>query len=116
MATELGEFQSGPDLCTTLSISTLERYAWITLLRKNKERLAPHIQMQLEEQHDGKSRMCASFLLPLSPLSMENIGRLTKDTRCDVCQKQESSVCEGCRSAQYCGKGKSSAYYTLGQF
>lgn len=108
MKKELANLKADEEAIVRVSISALERYAWLTVLRKNSQRLAPGTHDLLEESGHNLNtlHLNVSFMLPLSPLSMESIGRITKDTGCDVCQKQDANICVGCRSAQYCGKGK----------
>ncbi|KJA22761.1 hypothetical protein HYPSUDRAFT_66766 [Hypholoma sublateritium FD-334 SS-4] len=103
---ELANLKADQESIVRVSISALERYAWLTVLRRNTQRLSPGTHDLLEESgHNLKTlHLNVSFMLPLSPLSMESIGRITKDTGCDVCQKQDANICVGCRSAQYCGK------------
>lgn len=45
----------------------------------------------------------ATFLLPLGPLSFEDIGKLNSDTGYVVCGEKTASRCSQCQSASYCG-------------
>ncbi|KAF9065037.1 hypothetical protein BDP27DRAFT_1298548 [Rhodocollybia butyracea] len=44
-----------------------------------------------------------SFLLPIAPLSQQDIGKLTNHSGCVVCGKKTASKCSRCLSAEYCG-------------
>ena len=47
----------------------------------------------------------ASFLLPLGPLSYQDIGKLNNDPGCILCGKRAPVRCRQCMSVVYCGSG-----------
>ncbi|KAH8112461.1 hypothetical protein DFH11DRAFT_493727 [Phellopilus nigrolimitatus] len=71
-----------------------------TLVVKLLELNATH----LPQQSRDASLPILSFLLPLGPLSMKDIGSLTKDVGCIVCGAASTSKCSGCQLVSYCGK------------
>ncbi|KAF9065036.1 hypothetical protein BDP27DRAFT_1332609 [Rhodocollybia butyracea] len=44
-----------------------------------------------------------SFLLPIAPLSQQDVGKLMNHSGCVVCGKKTASKCSRCLSAEYCG-------------
>jgi len=56
------------------------------------------------KQEPNASEPISSFLLPLGPLSMKDIGSLTKDVGCVICGKAGAAKCSGCQTVSYCGK------------
>ena len=48
-----------------------------------------------------------SFLLPLGPLSFEDLGRLNTAYGCEVCGEKSTKRCSQCQSASYCTPGLS---------
>ena len=73
------------------------------LLHYNSQKLSPNNKPMLES-HEKNFKI--SFLLPVSPLSQFDIGKLTSDTGCAVCGKRTTSRCTGCLAVAYCGPGK----------
>ncbi|KLO05440.1 hypothetical protein SCHPADRAFT_946908 [Schizopora paradoxa] len=53
-----------------------------------------------EKKHGHK----ISFLLPIVPLTMREIGSLSKDVGCFICGNETASRCAGCQTVSYCGK------------
>ncbi|KAI5121768.1 hypothetical protein M0805_009579 [Coniferiporia weirii] len=74
-----------------------------TLLVKLLELNASHTQVPQSEK-GTTNRATLSYILPLGPLSMKEIGSLTKDVGCAVCGEKMKSVCSGCHSVSYCSK------------
>ncbi|KAI5835664.1 hypothetical protein K523DRAFT_260382 [Schizophyllum commune Tattone D] len=70
------------------------------LLHHNSQKLSPNYKPTLES-HEKNFKI--SFLLPVSPLSQFDIGKLTSDTGCAVCGKRTTSRCTGCLAVAYCG-------------
>ena len=46
-----------------------------------------------------------SFLLPIAPLSQQDLGKLHSDLGCVVCGERSAKRCSQCQSAAYCGPG-----------
>jgi hypothetical protein len=84
----------------------LERLSIIKLLRLNSKRLALDYH-PLDKKIESKYGLKASFALPLGPLSLRDIGKLTTNLGCEVCGKTNISRCVQCLSVSYCGTSKS---------
>lgn len=56
-------------------------------------------------QESLESGWKSSYILPLGPISMIDIGSLSKNSGCVVCGKKATNVCAGCKYVSYCGKG-----------
>lgn len=65
-----------------------------------------HLSTDFEPPHGLNETYDFTFLLPITWLSMDDIGRLNKTTGCVVCGDNTRSTCAACQSTQYCGKGK----------
>ncbi|KAL6304711.1 hypothetical protein BKA93DRAFT_259447 [Sparassis latifolia] len=52
-----------------------------------------------------------SFLLPVGPLTFEDLGKLNADTGCFVCGKKTASLCAQCFSVSYCGQDCQRAHW-----
>lgn len=89
---------------TVVAISTtqLERKYLLKLFAINSKRLStaykPHRQK-------GEAEHRLTFILPLGPLNMRDLGRLNITSGCDLCGKKMKSRCTQCLSVSYCGKG-----------
>jgi hypothetical protein len=84
----------------TLKVSDLERRILLRLFEKNAKRLPQ--KYSLTDRADG---VTTSFVLPLSPIGMAALGKLTHNPGCEVCGKKTTSRCMQCMSVVYCGKG-----------
>ncbi|KDQ21035.1 hypothetical protein BOTBODRAFT_142402 [Botryobasidium botryosum FD-172 SS1] len=56
------------------------------------------------KQGPKENEPMSSFLLPIGPLTMKDIGSLTKDVGCIVCGRTVVSKCSSCQTVSYCGK------------
>lgn len=83
----------------TLKVSDLERRILLRLFEKNTKRLPP--KYSLTDHPDG---VTTSFVLPLCPIGMLALGKLTRNPGCEVCGKKTTSRCMQCMSVVYCGK------------
>ncbi|KAI0032967.1 hypothetical protein K488DRAFT_48701 [Vararia minispora EC-137] len=70
------------------------------VLYLNSTRLAPAYKPDMRP-YEKDFRV--SFLLPLWPLSMVNIGKLAYKPGCVLCELESVSRCSSCQSANYCG-------------
>lgn len=52
----------------------------------------------------NEKKYSLSFLVPISPLSMREVGSLAGDVGCAVCGLPTTSRCAGCQGAAYCRK------------
>ncbi|KIM39524.1 hypothetical protein M413DRAFT_447013 [Hebeloma cylindrosporum] len=83
----------------TIKVSELERRILLRLFEKNAKRLPPTYSIA-----DGTDGAIASFVLPLCPIGMLGLGKLTANPGCEVCGKKTTSRCMQCLSVVYCGK------------
>ncbi|KAH9479135.1 hypothetical protein JR316_0007714 [Psilocybe cubensis] len=67
----------------TSRISDLEGRAILTLFEQNGARLDPKLLQLAESQTVKHSGFRPSFILPLCPINMRNLGSLTKDPGCE---------------------------------
>lgn len=89
----------------TSRISDLERCTLLRLLEKNTKRLDPKYHEIASTKEMKRLGFRPSFLLPLCPINMRNLGSLAKDSGCEVCGKKNTSRCVQCMSVVYCSKG-----------
>ncbi|KIM39522.1 hypothetical protein M413DRAFT_415454 [Hebeloma cylindrosporum] len=81
----------------------LERLTILKLLRLNSKRLSSDYH-PIDKKVESKYGLKVSFALPLGPLSLRNIGKLTTNLGCEVCGDTTSiSRCVQCLSVAYCG-------------
>jgi hypothetical protein len=83
----------------------LERLTILKLLHLNRRRLSSDYH-PTDKKIESKYGLKASFALPLGPLSLRDIGKLTTNLGCEVCGNTNISRCVQCRSVAYCGTGK----------
>ena len=89
-------------------VSELGRRAFLRLLNWNAKLLVPQYEPANEvNKKFAKKKWKVSFSLPLGPIPMEEVGKLTSEAGCDVCGKSSNanSRCTKCLSAVYCGSG-----------
>lgn len=84
------------------SIDGLEQKFLLKILKMNA-RLLPHnfTPQILESERDFQ----VSFLLPMGPLSFEDVGDLSLEAGCAICGKDTANRCSQCHSIRYCGNG-----------
>lgn len=80
----------------------LEQVLFITLLEQNVAYLDVSYKVKQTLSEDGFK---TSFILPLGPLSYEDVGRLNTNFGCNVCGKKTKSRCSGCQNESYCSTG-----------
>ncbi|KAF8885085.1 hypothetical protein CPB84DRAFT_1788684 [Gymnopilus junonius] len=93
-------FDSG---CAHSKMSDLERRMILRLFRQNRKRLDPKQLEDPKKKELEKIGLYQSFVLPLCPIGMKSLGKLT-DPGCEVCGKKTGSRCLQCLSVLYCGK------------
>ena len=93
----LGPFSASDPV--TVHITDLERRALLRLFGRNAKKLHEKYHTTEESSYDK------SFVLPLCPLNMQTLGKLTVNTGCEVCGKKDVSRCLQCLSVVYCSKG-----------
>ncbi|KAH6903064.1 hypothetical protein BKA70DRAFT_1567012 [Coprinopsis sp. MPI-PUGE-AT-0042] len=87
------------------TVSELGRRAFLRLLGWNAKLLVPQYQPEGEAQAKyAKKKWKISFAVPLGPIPMEEVGRLTSEAGCDVCGRSSNanSRCTQCLAAVYC--------------
>ena len=94
------KFTEGNDPIT-IHICDLERRALLKLFRRNAKKLD-----QNKEEEPIMDALYKSFVLPLCPLNMLTLGKLTLNTGCEVCGKKDTSRCVQCLAVAYCSRGK----------
>jgi hypothetical protein len=65
-----------------------------------------------EDKASLASRPPSSFVLPLCPIGMHDLGSLTKDSGCEVCGKKNISRCAQCLAVSYCSECEFSNSFT----
>lgn len=89
-----------------MSISTteLERKTVLKLFAHNTKRLASEYKPRRKPNEDSHR---LTFLLPLGPLNMRDLGKLNSLPGCEICGKRVTSRCTQCLTVSYCGVGES---------
>jgi hypothetical protein len=88
-----------------VSTSELERDMLLKLLYSNSKRLSADYKPERLEYEDTFQ---SSFILPLGPISMHDLGKLTNNTGCAVCGDVRKALmrCADCQSISYCSRGE----------
>ena len=86
----------------TVRATPLEQALLLTLLDQNAKHLAASYKPDLLW---SEKAFKLSFILPLGPLTFEDIGKLNSDPGCKVCGNKSTSRCSGCQSESYCSAG-----------
>ncbi|KAI0634533.1 hypothetical protein C8Q77DRAFT_1073092 [Trametes polyzona] len=89
------------DVGLNIKATELEQKVLLKLLSMNT-RLLP--QDYKPERQLFEENYRATVVLPVGPLGFEAMGRLNKDTGCDVCGKSAPRRCGQCQSASYCSQ------------
>lgn len=84
----------------TITASLEEQKLLLAILNLNARRLSPNYSIKRKQT---EAPFLLSFLLPVSPISQRDVGKLTKHTGCFVCGKKTTSKCSLCLSVEYCG-------------
>lgn len=94
-----------------VSTTALERTMVYTLLQHNSKRISPEYK---PAKNPGMGSFGVSFLLPLAPLSLRDIGKLSSHDGCLVCGETKKALrkCSGCMSVTYCSAGESRTFTT----
>ncbi|KAG2012042.1 hypothetical protein CC2G_012090 [Coprinopsis cinerea AmutBmut pab1-1] len=96
-----------PSVTYAISVRTtpLERKVVLKLLNMNAKRLDTEVYKVPEGfAKYTKKQWKVSFILPLAPLPMVDIGKFTDLSGCEVCGSTKgASRCSGCLSVLYCG-------------
>ena len=86
----------------------LARRTFLRVLNMNAKKVLPAYEPGTSGKKYSKKKWKVSFLLPLGPLPMTEIGRLTTAAGCEVCGTTKgASRCTRCLSVVYCSPRKS---------
>ena len=107
------KLKTASDDMETIDISDLEQLALVKLFKRNGKNLHPRYQEANGTGEAKKLGLQASFVLPLCPLSMHDLGRLTRNPGCEICGKKDTSRCTGCFSTTYCSRGEFLSYLSV---
>lgn len=99
-----------PERPSLKSTSLAQRYTYASATQNLLSKLLELNRRRVDRWGSGSntdlSDKKVSFLLPLNPLSMRDIGSLTNDSGiCAICGKKANTRCARCQSVTYCGKG-----------
>jgi hypothetical protein len=88
-----------------MSTTPLERDMLAKLLLLNSKRLSSDHNPERRKNEDS---FRLSFLLPLGPISMQDLGKLTNTSGCAVCGDTHKALrrCADCQSISYCSQGE----------
>ncbi|KAL0072615.1 hypothetical protein AAF712_000378 [Marasmius tenuissimus] len=78
-----------------------EQNLLLTILHANSKRLSNDYT---PSRRKSEETFMLSFLLPIGPLSQQDIGKLANHSGCIVCGNKTVSKCSGCLSVEYCGR------------
>lgn len=98
----LGQFFDEPVM--SISTTELERKTVLKLFAHNTKRLASEYKPRRKPNEDSHR---LTFLLPLGPLNMRDLGKLNSLPGCEICGKRVTSRCTQCLTVSYCGVGES---------
>ncbi|KII86097.1 hypothetical protein PLICRDRAFT_31577 [Plicaturopsis crispa FD-325 SS-3] len=90
-----------PGPVAALTTTPMERSVLWKFIQKNAKRVASNYKPR---RLSREKAFTPSFLLPIGPLSMQDIGKLTNNPGCAVCGKSVTSRCTQCMSIAYCGR------------
>ncbi|EEB96698.1 hypothetical protein MPER_04124, partial [Moniliophthora perniciosa FA553] len=79
-----------------------EQDLFLSILNVNSRRLASSYKPSRKK---SEQKFMLSFLLPMGPLSQEDLGKLTSNASgCIICGNKTTSKCSQCLSVEYCGR------------
>jgi hypothetical protein len=90
-------------LLSRIKATALEQTFLETILDQNSRFLSPAFK---PERRLSETPFKLSFLLPLTPLSFDDIAKFNNDPGCRVCGKKTVSRCSSCQSVSYCSAGE----------
>ncbi|RDB27781.1 hypothetical protein Hypma_003242 [Hypsizygus marmoreus] len=91
----------GMTAVVSISTTELERKCILKLFAMNSKRISPEYKPR-REKTESSHRL--SFVLPLGPLGMRDLGKLNNSPGCEICGKRDTSKCTQCLTVSYCGK------------
>ncbi|KAH0583200.1 hypothetical protein H2248_011083 [Termitomyces sp. 'cryptogamus'] len=93
-----------------VSTTQLERKYLLKLFAMNAKRLST-VYKPRRRKDEAEHRL--TFIIPLGPLNMRDLGKLNSTSGCELCGKKMKSRCTQCLSVSYCGKVNGSVQITL---
>ncbi|KAF8066677.1 hypothetical protein FPV67DRAFT_1449840 [Lyophyllum atratum] len=96
----LGLMFRGADV-VAVSTTDLERRCALKLFAMNSKRISSSYKPRRETM-EADHRL--TFLVPIGPLNMRDLGKLNNSPGCEICGKKNTSRCTQCLSVAYCGK------------
>ncbi|TFK19415.1 hypothetical protein FA15DRAFT_674468 [Coprinopsis marcescibilis] len=95
---------SGVQFAVSVRTTELERKVMLKLLHSNAKKLDPDFKPPGMAAKYTKKQWKLSFVLPLGPITMAELGKLTDLSGCEVCGSTKgTSRCSSCLSVLYCG-------------
>ena len=89
-----------------IAATELEQSVLLELLKQNASHLPTDFTVDhVKSETEGPFKV--SFLLPIGPLSSEDLGNLTTEFGCAVCGEKAAKRCSKCQGVWYCSKGTS---------
>ncbi|KAJ3530229.1 hypothetical protein NMY22_g8661 [Coprinellus aureogranulatus] len=102
---QMAEIFPPPEQARGQGIADLARRAFLRLLTLNSKGLIAQYEPEdsNDKKYSRKKKWKMSFVLPLGPVPMEDVGKLTTDPGCDVCGNAKNTRrCTQCLTAVYC--------------
>ena len=96
----------GSTLVGEMKCMALEAKLLMKILKLNAKLLPPDVEQKLGgRKSPGEQDFKFSFLLPISPLTQNDVGRLNLDLGCAQCGEKSVKRCSLCQSVRYCSAG-----------
>lgn len=96
--------QPGQDAIQIKSATFLAQKLLLRVLDMNSTHLDAAYAPSFLRGNETGEHYKLSFLLPIAPLSMREVGSLASDVGCAVCGLPTTSRCAGCQRSTYCSK------------
>ncbi|KAL6304709.1 hypothetical protein BKA93DRAFT_732547 [Sparassis latifolia] len=100
--------ESDAGTISLIHANELEGKLLLQLLAMNAKHLPPDFQ---PHRHAVERDFKVSFLIPVGPLSFEDLGKFNADTGCVLCGEKTTSRCSQCLSVLYCGQACQRAHW-----
>lgn len=99
----IGSHAQSDEPLSQITVTPQGQVLLLTLLAMNSSRLSSEYK---PKRANSERTFTASFLIPVGPLTQQDVGRLTSKSGCAVCGKRTASKCSACLSAEYCSAGQ----------
>ncbi|TFY69765.1 hypothetical protein EVJ58_g251 [Rhodofomes roseus] len=97
---QMRDKNGSPGYLVNIKCTPLEQKLLLRLLAINAKLLT---STYVPKKESSEKNFKVSFLLPLGPLSFEDVGKLNNDPGCVLCGRKTTSRCSQCQSVAYCG-------------